>query len=127
MMTPKQVESVFRMDGPSRYDYFIKKIVEDGEAWGLFEEGWAMGSDGKGKATFPLWPGKELAQACATGPWAGFSPREIALEDLVEELLPMLQNDKVTPSVLRSPDGKSVLVNVEQILEDLDAEMEATA
>jgi hypothetical protein len=39
----------------------------------------------------------------------------------------MLQNDKVTPSVLRSPDGKSVLVNVEQILEDLDAEMEATA
>lgn len=115
------------MDGPSRYDYFIKKIVEDGEAWGLFEEGWAMGSDGKGKATFPLWPGKELAQACATGPWAGFSPREIALEDLVEELLPMLQNDKVTPSVLRSPDGKSVLVNVEQILEDLDAEMEATA
>jgi len=112
------------MDGPSRYDYFIKQVVELGEAWGLFEDGWAMGSDEEGKPTFPLWPAQELAVACAVGPWAEFKPMEIALEDLVEELLPMLKKDNVTPSVLRSPDGQSVLASVDQMLEDLEAEME---
>lgn len=119
------MESIWKMDGPSRYDYFIKQVVAEGEAWGLFEEGWALGSDGKDNPTFPLWPSKELAKACAFGPWADFEPAEIAVEDLVEELLPMLRKDGVTPSVLRSPDGKSVLADVGQMLEDLEAEMSA--
>jgi hypothetical protein len=123
MLSAKQVDAVIHMDGPDRYDYFIKKVVADGEAWGLFEDGWAMGSDAQGKPTFPIWPGKEFAALCAVGPWAEFEPSEIDLEDLVEELLPKLKKDGITPSVLRSPDGKSVLASVDQMLEDLTTEM----
>ncbi len=126
-LSPKQVSAIFRLDGPDRYDYFIKQVVADQEVWGLSDQGWAMGADGNGNATFPLWPGRELAAACASGPWKGFHPEEITLEDLLEELLPMLKKDRVQPSILRSPDGKSVLAAVDQILEDLNSEMESLA
>jgi hypothetical protein len=120
---PRQAQSIFRLDGPSRYDHFIKEVVAQDGAWGLFDEGWAMGSDGAGKPTFPLWPSKELATACASGPWAEFKATEISLDDLVEELLPKLKEDQVTPSLVRSPDGKSVLPSVDQLIEDLQTEM----
>jgi hypothetical protein len=123
-MSPKQVESIFRMDAAGRYGYFIEEAVTRQGVWGLFEDGWAMGTDEAGKPTFPLWPSKELALACAAGPWEGFKADEITLEDLIEELLPMLKKDGVIPSVLRSPDGKSVLPSVEDLIADLNDEME---
>lgn len=126
-LNPKQVGSIFKMDGPDRYDYFIREVVARQEVWGLDENGWAMGADANGKATFPLWPARELAAACAVGPWKGFQPAEITLEDLMEELLPMLKKDGVIPSLVRSPDGRSVLADVTQILEDLNTEMESLA
>lgn len=125
-LSPRQVAQIFRMDGPDRYDYFIREVVASQQVWGLDEEGWALGADNNGKATFPLWPAKELAAACASGPWQGFEPAEITLEDLIEELLPMLKKDGVLPSLVRSPDGRSVLADVDQILEDLYQELEAT-
>jgi hypothetical protein len=92
-ISPKQIEAVLKLSGPSRYDHFIKRVVDSQRAWGLWDEGWAMGSDDLGKQTFQLWPAKEYAALSAAGLWAGYEPAEIPLEDLVNELLPKLQED----------------------------------
>ena len=123
----KQLEAIFRLDAAGRYEYFLEEVVAKQEAWGLFDDGWAMGTDAAGKPTFPLWPARELAAACAMGPWEEFKPQEISLEDLLEELLPMLKKDGVTPSLLRSPDGRSVLPEVDDLIADLNSEMEYQA
>ena len=119
----KQIESILRLDVPNRYNHFVKHVVDCQQAWGRYNDGWAMGSDDDGNATFQLWPAQEYAALCANGLWAGFEPSAIPLENLVEELLPNLRRDKVSLGIFRTPEGRSAMPSVEQVIEDLKNEM----
>ena len=123
VISPKQIEAVLKLDGPKRYDHFIKQVVDCEQVWGLYCDGWAMGTDDSGKPTFPLWPAKEYAEFSAEGLWAEYEPAEIPLDELVDELLPKLKEDGVGPSVFRTPEGQSVMPSIEQIVADLRNEM----
>ena len=52
----------------------------------------------------------------------GFEAAEIPLDDLINELLPKLEEDGVQPSVFRTPTGESVMPAVNQLIEDLRTE-----
>ena len=119
----KQVAAILKLDGPRRYDHFIKHVVDCKQAWGLYRDGWVMGEDDSGIPTFPLWPATEYASLNADGDWAECEPAEIPLDDLVDELLPKLKEEGILPSVFRTPEGQSTTPSVEQVLEDLRAEM----
>src|SRR5215510_6779044 len=103
VISPKQIEAVLKLSGPERYDHFIKHVADCREAWGLWKDGWAMGEDDSGVSTFPIWPAKEYAALSADGPWRGYEPSSIPLGDLVDELLPKLEEDGILPSVFRTP------------------------
>ena len=122
-ISDKELHAILGLDGPRRYDHFIKHVVDCEQAWGLYSDGWAMGSDDDGRPTFPLWPAHQYASLCAVGEWADCEPTEIPLEDLVSELLPRLKEDGVAPSVFRTPAGQSVMPSVDQMLTDLKNEM----
>lgn len=124
VLSPKQIEAVLKLDGPGRYDHFIKHVVDCEQAWGLYNDGWAMGSDHEDNPTFPLWPAREYAARCAEADWAEFEPTPIPLAELIDELLPNLRDDGVTPSVFRTPDGQSAMPSVDDLLADLAREME---
>jgi uncharacterized protein DUF2750 len=123
MLSTKEIEAVLRLPGPDRYSHFIKHIADTGEAWGLWDDGWAMGKDDCGRPTFPIWPAREYATLCADGAWSSYEPTEIPVEDLIHELLPKLQEDGIQPSVFRTPDGDAAMPSVPQILADLENEM----
>src|SRR5688572_2502535 len=97
-LRPREMEAVLALDAPTRYEHFVKQVADRNEAWGLWSNGWAMGMDDEGTPTFPLWPAKEYAELCAKGNWKGFEAAEIPLNDLIDELLPKLQDDGVKPS-----------------------------
>jgi len=122
-LSPKQIEAVLKLNGPERYDHFVKHVVDCEQAWGLYSDGWAMGGDDDGNPTFQMWPAREYAVLCANGLWAGFEPSEIPLEDLVNQLLPQLERDGVGVGLFRIPDGQSVMPTVDQLLTDLKIEM----
>lgn len=124
VLSQKQIESILKLDGPRRYSHFVKHIVDCQQAWGLYCEGWAMGSDDNGNPTFQLWPAKEYATLCAYGLWAGYEPAEMPLDDLVEELLPKLHRDSVGVGIFRTPEGQSVMPTIKQLIADLKTEME---
>jgi hypothetical protein len=124
VLSQQQISSILKLDGPGRYNHFVKHIVDCQQAWGLYSAGWAMGSDDDGNPTFQLWPAKEYATLCANGRWAGYEPAEVPLDDLVEELLPKLQRDNVGLGIFRTPDGQSVMPTIEQLIDDLRTEME---
>ena len=123
IISPQQIEAVINLAGPKRYAHFIKHIADTQKVWGLWSIGWAMGSDDDGNPTFQLWPAKEYATLCANGVWAGYEAAEIALDDLVTELIPKLQADGVQVSVFRTPEGQSVMPSHVQLLADLKVEM----
>ena len=122
-LSQKQMDAVLRLAGPERYNHFIKRVVDSERAWGLWNEGWAMGADDNGRPTFPIWPASEYASLCAVETWTGYEPTEISLTDLVNELLPKLLDDGVQPSVFRTPEGNAVFPTIPQLLADLKNEM----
>jgi hypothetical protein len=86
-----------------RYRQFVESAAAQHKVWGLWRDGWALGKNAEGKLVFPLWPDKDKAQPCAVGPWKGFEPEEIPVEDLLDQLLPQLAKDDVSASVFPPP------------------------
>ena len=121
--TPKEIEAVLRLDGPARYGHFVKRVVDEEIAWGLWSDGWALMAESDGQSIFPLWPAREYAELCAIGEWDGYAAQEIALSDLLDELLPKLDARAVLPGVFPTPSGKGVTLAVEELEDALRAEM----
>jgi len=118
------MEAVVRLDGPARYRYFVKRVADSEEAWGLWKDGWASMSDEEGRAVFPLWPADVYAAACAVDEWGGYLPERIPLRDLMEEVLPMLTANGARPGVFPTASGKGVIPGVGELTHALREELE---
>ena len=108
-----------------RYSYFVQVLVDEEQAWGLRnDEGWVLGSDPERGDILPLWPHSDFATACARAKWEDAVPAEIPLDDLLEELLPLLAEDRITVAAFPTAEGDSVLVTPDNLGKDLLAEIE---
>lgn len=99
---------MLRLDGPARFEHFVKRVTDAECAWGLWEDGWALMENDDGTKVFPLWPAKEYAELHRTGNWAGYEARQIDVDDLLEQLLPRLTETGTLPGVFPTPSGKGV-------------------
>ena len=122
-LSKKEIESVLKLDGPHRFEYFIKHVVDEEQAWGLWSDGWALMDDADKLSVFPLWPALEYAQRCAIGQWADYQPRNIALVSLLDELAPKLKNKGIQVGAFPTPDGKGVKLGSEELCRALRDEM----
>ncbi len=120
---PKEIESVIKLPYTRRYEIFVKTVADWGVVWGLYNDGWAVGSDGAGNLMLPFWPKFEYAEICALGNWAGCTPAEIPLKDFMEAWLPGIEKDGNMPSIFPVPDNGGAAVNPSQLREDLLAEL----
>jgi hypothetical protein len=111
----KEVQGVLRLDGAARFTHFVKRVADSEVAWGLWKDGWALMEDGKGNKVFPLWPAREYAVLCCEGDWSEYEAREMALTDLLDELVPRLAEGGVLPGVFPTPKGKGVTVAPEEL------------
>lgn len=119
-----QIKAVLSLPGEDRYRHFVKTVVDREEAWGLYQDGWAIACTNEGEAVFPLWPLKEYAQLCAIEDWEGYSPQAISLDDLTTALLPKLRDEGVLPGVFYTPSGKGVTPSIDTLEHDLQEELE---
>jgi hypothetical protein len=103
-----------------RYSKFVEAAAHQHSVWGLYRDGWALGKDEDGQPVFPLWPGKDMAETCAVGPWKGFEPEEIPVEDLLDQLLPQLARDKVGASVAPPPGDAPPTPSIAKLISDLE-------
>jgi hypothetical protein len=120
----KEMAAVLKLDPPKRFTHSIKRIVDAQVAWGLWNDGWALLGDDAGSELFPLWPAREYAEVFKGEQWAAFEASEIALDDLLNELLPQLLAKSRKPVVFPTPAGKGVVVEVAQLEAALRQEME---
>src|SRR6187401_2204321 len=122
--SPKEMQAVLQLDGPARFKHFVKRVADSEEAWGLWNDGWALMHDDDGKEVFPLWPARESADVARTGEWSEYTPERIQLDDLLGELLPKLAERGVQPGVFPTPQGKGVTPTVAELAAALREQLE---
>lgn len=119
--SPERMEAVLRLPATRRYAYFLQRVVEAGEAWGLDSEGWALAVDDEGGDVLPLWPDAEFATLCAKRLWEGFEPKSLSLDELLRVVLPQLEAEGLSLGVFFTPQGQGYPVTAARLREDLSA------
>jgi hypothetical protein len=80
------------------HDRFLIEVTARAQVWGLYgKSGWAVteSEDDPDRLVYPFWSERADAAAHCTGDWSGFSPKAIALDDLLERWLPGMSDDGV--------------------------------
>jgi len=123
----RQLQAVVMLPGPQRYEYFIKRVAETGVVWSLFNGGWALAKKEDGTLVFPLWPDSEFASICADYEWTGYAPQSFALDELVNELLPQLEQDGIATGVFYTPGARDVMPTAGLLRADLNDELRSSS
>lgn len=123
-MNRTQIDAIVALPGPKRYQHFIKVVADREFVWGLYKDGWALASTEDGKKVFPVWPAREYADICAADEWEGYEVKSFSLDDLMSELASSLKKDGVLIGVFYTPSDNGVVPDMEQFIEDINAELE---
>jgi len=119
-----QLQALVRLPGAQRYAYFVERVAATGVVWSLYRQGWALAKKDDGTMVFPLWPDSEFARLCADYEWTGYLPQSFALDELLYDLLPQLEQDGVVTGVFYTPGARDVMPRAALLRADLQDERE---
>lgn len=122
-MNKKEFEAVIKQPPSIRYEYFIKKVSDFEEVWGLYNDGWATAQDDDGNMLIPFFPKKEFAENCAKNEWQGFEGVAIDLYEFIDEWLVGMKKDGFKPSIFPTEED-AALVEIDILLSDINSELE---
>jgi hypothetical protein len=122
-VTEKELQHVLRLEGPQRFEYFVKFVVDTEVAWGLRDaRGWSAVGDDAGRVLLPLWPAREYAEGYQAARRLPGQPAQISLEDLVERMLPGLRSEGSLIAVFPTPSGRGIPLTADELLGALNDE-----
>ena len=119
----QQLADVVTLPARQRYTRFVQQVAESGEVWGLYRDGWALAKTDDGTLVFPMWPASDYASLCAEYEWDGYDAQAFSIEELLDDLLPQLEQDRVLPGIFYTPGDKGVTPSVAQLRADLAEEL----
>ncbi|MBW3507387.1 DUF2750 domain-containing protein [Janthinobacterium lividum] len=122
-MHPEKFKQVMGLLSGERHAYFVRKVADTQEVWGLYHAGWAT-AQAHGYVAIPFWPEAAFAQACASGDWEHFQPRAIALGDFLSKWLPGMASNGQLASVFPVPQGGASIAAPADLLRDMRHESE---
>ncbi|PTY77790.1 hypothetical protein B5V89_13415 [Heyndrickxia sporothermodurans] len=118
-----EIKAVVKLPALKRYGYFIKKVADFEEVWGLYDGGWAMTEDSEGNQLVPFWPKREFADLCNEENWEGYKPKKIDLDVFIDKWIPGMKNDGSKIAIFWY-NNDSIVVDPERLLSDLEEELE---
>jgi hypothetical protein len=121
--TPKEIESVLRLEGPQRFAHFVKRMADEQRVWGLWDDGWASMEDDDGVMVLPVWPAREYAELFVNGDWSSYVPTEMPLDEFLDEMIPEVAEQSALVGVFPTPTGKSVTPPLPELEEALREEL----
>ena len=114
--------NVINLPALERYSYFIRKVADFEEVWGLYNEGWALLED-KGDRMLAFWPEAEFAELCTSDVWKNYTPKKISIDDFTEKWLEGMKKDGTDAVIFLTPGQKGIIVSAQQLLDDLKEEL----
>ncbi len=118
-----EIKAVIKLPALKRYSYFIKKVVDFEQVWGLYNDGWAMTEDSEGNQIIPFWPKSEYADLCIEENWKSYQPKKIDLDDFLGKWIPGMNRDGLKIAVFWY-NNDSVIVEPDRLLSDLEEELD---
>lgn len=120
-----EFNKVSSLPAEKRFSYCIKRIVDSGIIWSLYDNGWALIADDLSEEEIiPIWSHSRFAEVCATGEWEGYKPRRISLKNFIRKWIPGMIKDKRVIAVFFVPDGTYVHISPEELFNRLEEELE---
>lgn len=118
----EEVGRLLALPAADRAAQFFQLLADWEEAWALRDaDGWVVS---KRTDALPLWPHAAFATACAQGPWEGAAPESVSLDDLMEDLLPLLEEDGLKVAVFPSSEDSGLLLAPSEVRERIERELE---
>jgi len=121
--TENEIRALIAAPAAKRYEYWIKKVADQQQVWSLWKDGWALASDTPGHEYVPVWPHMKYAELCATGQWAGYVPRDIALTSWLDRWISGMENDNRRVAVFPTPSDRGIAVSPRKLESDLREEL----
>lgn len=123
-MHSKKVENILLLTGKERYEYFVRRVSDFEQVWGLFSDGWATAENNEGQKGISFWSESEFAELCATNEWSNYKPKEIKIDAFLEKWLPGMEKDGIDAIIFSTPNEKGVFVKPNMLLNDINEELE---
>jgi hypothetical protein len=118
VLDEKEIERMLAEDGACRYEYFVRRVCETGEVWGLYRDGWATLCEGE-RRHLMFWPHEAYAARFRQGEWQAYEPRPIALDAFLERWLPGMKKEAIEPAVFPVAAGSTAVICVGDLEENL--------
>lgn len=114
-----EVQAFSRQSNSQRYNYFVEKVFEWQECWGLGDdEGWVV-AEIDNSVVFPLWPAEPFAKKCQVDNWQNTETKKVSFAELITEILPSLVNDDIHVAVFMVPDNEQCgVLPAQELLND---------
>lgn len=122
-MNKKEFEALIKRTANIRYEYFIHKVVDFEEVWGLYNDGWATAQDEDGNTLIPFFPKREFAEHWAKNEWGDCKVVAIDLYDFMDNWLVAMKKDGIIPSIFPT-DEDVATVEIDILLRDIKSELE---
>jgi hypothetical protein len=121
----KEVRQILALSAEERAGTFFQLVADWEEAWGLKDSaGWIVARQTDG---LPLWPHAVFAEACARGAWEGAAADAIPIDELLEDLLPLLEEDGLGVAVFPAPEDSGIVMKAGEVSARLERELELGA
>ena len=121
--TSQELQEIVTMQAPQRLQYFLSRVIEAEEIWGLADpQGWVLREDGD-KTILPIWPYRECAEACINEP--DLKTHATSLDHFVESILHTLIADGIHLDILPSRDTAGALLSAAELQSTFKSLMES--
>jgi hypothetical protein len=124
-LRPEEVDKLFKKPAEKRYEYFIKKVCDTEEVYGLAdEEGWALLSDDDDDTDIiPLFPHIEAAERFRVeGDFEEYGIGVLDVHELLEWLDDM-KDEKMMVAIFPNLELSGVVYEPERLQKDLIKEL----
>jgi len=113
--TIQEYDALQNMSGLALMEYFVIRVAEVEEVWGLGDEtGWVM-HEMDDQTTLPVWPYQQLAGNCAVGDWRGQVCKSVSLEHFITHILKLLIKNDIQIEVMPSEMSSGYIMSPQQL------------
>ena len=122
--TNKKINNILKLSPIERYKYFIRKISDFEEVWGLYNDGWAMTKSNDKVNSIIFWPEKIFAEKCINDEWKNYIPKAITLDTFIEKWLPGMNSDGLDVAIFYTLENKGIIIKPLDLRDDIKAELD---
>ena len=125
ILKPKEIEAVSKIPANKRYLYFIKRVVDQEELWGIYDSDWVTIKDNDARNILvPVWPNKEYADLYLQKNFPSVYAKSIDLYKFIDDSLTELNEKNIAVSVFPILESEGHIICHEKIIDDLNEELE---